>query len=370
MRIAICWQELSGYMAACFRALAKDVELMVIAGAPGATVTQNAYSDRSLTDGFACTLLGRDQLFDRRLVGELVAEFRPDVVFVAGWFNPAFMALANESRLTQARFIMGMDTSYKGTWRQRLAKLRLAWLFKRVDRVIVPGERGWQFARLLNVPERKLRRGLYGIDYNRLSAALPMRLAEPGGWPRKFLFVGRYLERKGIDVLLDAYAMYRSRSADPWPLDCCGKGEFADRIAAAPGVNDLGFVQPREQVRILAEHGASILPSRYDPWPLVIPEAAASGLPVICSERCGSSVELVRPYYNGLLFSTADVGSLAGAMHWIDRNCAALAEMGRRGQQLAAPYSAGHWACRWRNMLDEVMEEAPRMSGAAVPLRP
>ena len=58
---------------------------------------------------------------------------------------------------------------------------------------------------------------------------------------------------------------------------------------------DRGFVQPADQAAIWAEHGAFALASRYDPWPLVIVEACAAGLPVIHSEACGSAVELVRP---------------------------------------------------------------------------
>ena len=84
-----------------------------------------------------------------------------------------------------------------------------------------------------------------------------------------------------------------------------------DVISAEPGVTNMGFVQPSKQPEIFASHGVFILPSRYDPWPLVIVEACASGLPVVHTEACGSAVELVRPYFNGVSVTTDDAASLA-----------------------------------------------------------
>jgi len=44
-------------------------------------------------------------------------------------------------------------------------------------------------------------------------------------------------------------------------------------------VHDKGFVQPSDLPNIFAQAGVFILPSRYEPWGVVIGEALASGLP-------------------------------------------------------------------------------------------
>ena len=51
---------------------------------------------------------------------------------------------------------------------------------------------------------------MYGVDYASLSPLYQRRVEQPGGWPRQFLFVGRYVEDKAIDVLIEAYAQYRA----------------------------------------------------------------------------------------------------------------------------------------------------------------
>jgi len=39
---------------------------------------------------------------------------------------------------------------------------------------------------------------------------------------------------------------------------------------------------------MLENSGCFILPSRYEPWALVIHEAACAGLPIICTNVCGT----------------------------------------------------------------------------------
>ena len=215
---------------------------------------------------------------------------------------------------------------------------------------LVPGERAWQYARHLGFPQSKIRRGMYGIDFDSLSPLYDRRLAEnPAGWPRRFLYVGRYAEEKAIEVLVEAYKIYTAKTSDPWPLSTCGAGPKAPLLQGIPNLTDHGFVQPTNQAAIWASHGAFILPSRYDPWPLVIVEACAAGLPIICTESCGSAVELVRSQFNGMPIAADDPQALAQAMLWMHQHHEQCAAMGQRSRQFAAAYSASVWCSASRD---------------------
>ena len=72
-----------------------------------------------------------------------------------------------------------MDTPWRGTLRQRLGRFKIGGYLSRMDRVVVAGERAWQLVRLLGVPEAKIRRGLYGVDYDTFAPLFEHRLA-PG----------------------------------------------------------------------------------------------------------------------------------------------------------------------------------------------
>lgn len=354
MKVVICWTHISGYMTSCWRALSAlgdvDYALLAFQSNTGGSI---AFED-SLVQGLPVRLLTPAEQADAALVRSLVLAHKPDIVVIPGWFHAPYVALARGPELSHAKFIMTMDTPRRDTLRQRLGRFKIAWLINRLSRIFVAGERAWQLAKVLGAPETKIRRGMYGVDYAALSPLLEQRLNQPGGWPRKFLFTGRYVEDKAIDILMDGYARYRARSRDPWPLTCCGAGPLAHLLTGREGVTNLGFVQPSDQHRIMAEHGVFVLPSRYDPWPLAIVEAAAAGLPVVHSEACGSAVEVVRNYHSGRGIATGDVDALADALLWCDSHADESPEMGRHAQPLAEPYSAQAWALRWRAVFNEL----------------
>ena len=352
-------------MSACWRALSATpgVEVYVLAYRSG---DSEANFRDDVTRGINIRLLNEAERADESLIRSLVIDSRPDVLVLSGWSSPAYRALAFEPALASARRVMTMDTPYRGTLRQRLGRFRMASYFARIGRVMVPGERAWQLARVLGFAEQKIRRGMYGVDYDNLAPLHAERLAQPGGWPRRFVFTGRYHADKGLDVLLDGYRGYRRRVPDPWPLICCGMGEMKGLLAGADGVEDLGFVQPADIPAVLRGAGVFVLASRYDPWPLVVVESSAAGLPILCTEACGSAVEVVRPHDSGYLVATADAADLEHALLRAHASYEDLPRMGARAQQLAASYSAQAWVRRWGEMLDELHAGAARCQSGAM----
>ena len=154
---------------------------------------------------------------------------------------------------------------------------------------------------------------------------------------------------KGIDVLIEANQRYRSRVADPWPIRCCGIGKWGEAIRAADGIEDHGFVQPGDLCQIYAEAGVFVLPSRFEPFGVVVTEACAAGLPIICTESIGSSVELVRSFYNGYLVGANDPEGLAQAMRWMPEHHEQLPQLGARSRAMAEPFGVDIWAERIEN---------------------
>jgi glycosyltransferase involved in cell wall biosynthesis len=342
-------------MVPCFRKLAAypGIELLVVARH---TVGKNSNFkfNANIVSGINARFLAPEEQ-NEQAVAKIVSEFKPDIVSLPGWGTPYYRKLAFNPDLKQAKLLMVMDTPRRDTWRQKLGRYRYGKYFARISKVASSGERASQCAKLVGFSEAKICRGAaYGIDYEELSRAYPLRVAAPDGWPKRFLFAGRYHPVKAIDVLLQAYTLYRSSVENPWPLSMCGSGPLEALINSTPGVENLGFVQPTEQSALYARHGAFVLASRFDPWPLVIVEACAAGLPVICTEECGSAVELVRTHYNGLTVPTESVEALAEALRYLHRHHAELPEMGRRSMVLAAPFGADIWARRWIEMIDEV----------------
>jgi glycosyltransferase involved in cell wall biosynthesis len=150
-----------------------------------------------------------------------------------------------------------------------------------------------------------------------------------------------------VPDLLEAYGLYRGRVETPWDLQVAGDGPLRHALARREGVLPLGFRQPAELPPLMAKAGALVLPSREEPWGVVVHEAATAGLPVICTHQCGSGAELVRSLYNGLLFEAGDVVHLAALMATLSaKGDAELAEMGRRSHELSRQFTPELWARR------------------------
>jgi glycosyltransferase involved in cell wall biosynthesis len=360
MRVVICWAGMSGYMAACWRALAAmpGLDLLVVVPDPGGALDSD-FKAGPLVRGYGARVVSAAEYADPEAIARIVVAHKPDVVVLSGWAIPSFVRLPSHPDLQRCRFVMTMDTPWKGTLRQRLGRFRYASYFRRMERVIVAGERSYVLARVLGFNESQIRRGGYGFDYDTMAPVYARRVAR--GWPRRFLFVARYVEAKGIDTMLDAFRRYRTGVPDPWTLAACGQGPLKGLIhaAAGDGVTDLGFVQPADLPEVFLDSGAFVLASRYEPWGVVIGEAGASGLPLLCTEACSSSIDLVRSHYNGMVVPTGDAEALARAMRWVHDRYDRLPEIGARSMPYAAAFSAQVWAERWAEVLRELGGPTP-----------
>mgnify|MGYP002672915709 CR=1 FL=1 len=125
--------------------------------------------------------------------------------------------------------------------------------------------------------------------------------------------VGRIIHLKGFDVLLKAYA----RLQDPeWGLyivggDCSKELAEIIREYRINNVHFINFVLPDELKEYYKASDLFILPTRYDPWGLVVHEAMAQGLPIITTFECGAGTEMVKDDINGFLYPCEDVELLA-----------------------------------------------------------
>ena len=342
--------DISGYMAACWRALHNlpNIDVFVIAFKVS---TETEFSDQ-LMQGIPCRILDLQEKQDTNLIKHLVLKERPDVVVLCGWLHKPYRQLAFASELRETAKVMGMDTPWRGTPKQHLAPFALRSYLQQMSRVVVTGERSWQYARRLGVEPANIMRGLYGIDFNAWSPLYEKRLQN--SWSRSFLFVGRYVQAKAPDVLAQAYRIYRSEVSEPWKLVCCGKGPLESQLEGQPGIDNRGFVQPSQMQDIWRSAGAFILPSRFDPWPLALIEAAGAGLPIVCTDVCGSAVEVIRSYYNGLVIPSDNPEALAKKLLIIHERYQELPLWGKRSQELAAAYGADIWARRWQEMINDL----------------
>jgi glycosyltransferase involved in cell wall biosynthesis len=133
-----------------------------------------------------------------------------------------------------------------------------------------------------------------------------------------FLAVGAVCRRKGIDVLLRAFARLKSST---WCLVVCGLDRMngsAQSLARRLGIQeDVLFLGSYPSDRIAEVYAAAdvfVLASRFDGWGAVLNEAASLGLPLVGTDRCGASWHLIKNGVNGFRVGSGSVEKLGRAM--------------------------------------------------------
>jgi glycosyltransferase involved in cell wall biosynthesis len=130
---------------------------------------------------------------------------------------------------------------------------------------------------------------------------------------RIVLFCGYLIPRKRIDLMILAVSSF---APDRRPVVLIvGRGPLQSQLqdlAARLAVTALfvGFHEGEELADYYLASDAFVLPSDDEPWGLVINEAMAASLPVICSDACGAAGDLVQDGTNGYRFRVGDASSL------------------------------------------------------------
>ncbi len=157
------------------------------------------------------------------------------------------------------------------------------------------------------------------------------------------LFASKLIERKGGLDLIEAFrrAVPRLRMAGVAKpcLVFAGSGEQAGslmRAAAGLPATFLGFQNQTALARLFGLVDLFVLPSRREPWGLVVNEAMSAGLPVVVSDEVGCRPDLVADGVNGRVYAAGDVGALADALTQVLSDPARPAAMGRESRRIIA----------------------------------
>jgi glycosyltransferase involved in cell wall biosynthesis len=303
-RIAILWTRWSGYMEACYQELASrlSVETFICLQKEhdSAPFDPNCFSSKP-------NLLTYEERPNAMALRERLRLFEPNLLLICSWHIPEYRQVAKTfSSSGKSVRVLGMDNQWRGTAKQILGTIAFRTVWRGLyDISMVPGPRQYVFARMLGFPSEAIRLGLYPGDVERFLGVVPLDKQ------RRWLFIGRDTPEKGLDLLLGAYSQYRSIVADPWPLVIVGayKGRPDQE-----GIEYAGFVQPNELASVFARTTTMILPSRFEPHGVVIHEAAAAGLSLLCSEAVGAGDVFIRRGLNGIVFETGSSGALACAL--------------------------------------------------------
>lgn len=160
---------------------------------------------------------------------------------------------------------------------------------------------------------------------------------------RFFLYVGRLVRAKGVIDLLHAYAALAPQIREEVGLVFAGDGLLRAELEAEarsvfPGsIHFAGFVDRDDLPRYHALSECLVLPTHSDTWGLVVNEAMACGLPIVCSRVAGCAADLVKS--NGILVTPGDTAELTAALRRISADAQLRAAMSAESRRIIQNYS-------------------------------
>ncbi len=284
----------------------------------------------------------------------VLAEVRPDVVLVPGWSSMAALtALLWAANNGVPAVVMSESQEIdfpRSFWKEQVKR----WTLSSASGVFVGGRTHRDYALALGVDPGRIRLGYNAVDNayfcagaDRIRADEEAARAAIGVSSRYLLASVRFIEKKNIFRMLQAFARARAAQGSDWIFVLLGDGALRPQIQQAIGEFGLGgavlmpgFKQYDELPHWYGLAEAFILASTSEQWGLVVNEAMASGLPVLASNRCGSAAELVVEGETGFSFDPYDVDALAGLMQTLmSKTPAQRRAMGQKARQQVDRFS-------------------------------
>jgi glycosyltransferase involved in cell wall biosynthesis len=233
------------------------------------------------------------------------------------------LAVAVVLRLLGAKVYLMTDSKFddkkRWLWRESLKSFFLL----PYHGALISGRRSRDYSEFLGMRSDRLFEGYDTVSVARIRALAQAQPA-PEGTPfalRHFTVVARHVPKKNLLLAIDAYARYRQAvGADARALHLCGSGELEeslrDHVArrGLTGVEFRGRLGAEAVAKVLATSLTLILPSVEEQWGLVVNEALAMGVPILCSVNVGARDSLVRTAVNGYVFESDNDEGLAQLM--------------------------------------------------------
>lgn len=291
-------------------------------------------------------LRGRDErLALRQELERTLDRCAPEVVFVNGWGDFMSLETISWAKRRSCKLVVMSETRRADGTRSPLGEWIKASIVRLCDAGFCGGESHREYLAELGLPKERVSLGYNAVDNDFFSKTVHSNSASDAPY---FLASNRFVKRKNLARLIQAYAKYVERTPvrkhSTWPLVLLGDGELREELKSlcanlglpildcelaedlklnfqklkTPAEGGLvvfpGFRQVNEIREFYTGAGAFVHPALEEPWGLVVNEAMASGLPILSSKNVGAAEELLQLEVNGFSFDPTSVEELAALL--------------------------------------------------------
>jgi glycosyltransferase involved in cell wall biosynthesis len=321
----------------------------------------------------------------REHVPRVLGKLRPACCAIAGYSHPSMLALIEWCIRNRCPIVLISDSTAADAPRSKWKEWLKGQIVKKCSAGFVAGTPHAEYLSQLGMPADCLFLGCDAVDNAHFARTAAKARAQPAaaraqlGLPDAyFIASARFLEKKNLFRLLEAYAIYRARSAgdptalgDPWGLVVLGDGplrpqleKLRESLGLTAHVQLTGFQQYDELPKFYGLAKALVHASTVEQWGLVANEAMAAGRPVLMSNRCGCATHLAQDCVNGFTFDPCDVAAIADRMIRLAKlSPQQLKQFGAESERIIADWGLERFARGLRMAADRAIEVGPKTAG-------
>jgi len=296
------------------------------------------------------------------LINSCLTDLNPDCVVIPGWGFPVSRAALSWCRKNKISNILMSESKYDDEPRKWWKEFIKSWLYiRKYNAAIVGSQSHKDYLIKLGFASNNIFFGYDVVDNNYFKQTASRAKDNPDDARKRqpkipkqpfFLAANRFIERKNVVRLIEAFAAYceDSNPESAWDLVICGSGQEEKQIRQVIKNNNLdnkvhlpGFIHYDSLGDWYGLASAFIHPALQEQWGLVVNEAMAAGLPVLVSNRCGCFAELVIEEVNGFGFDPENSQQLTKLMLNISsQDCESLGKAASKHIQNFAPEHFAH----------------------------
>jgi len=245
----------------------------------------------------------KNQIFRLLMVYKILCRLKFDELLIGGWDSIDLWFASYFSKKNKNSMIL--ESSFNESDTNGLKYVLKKIFLNRISKVYASGSSQVKLLNKLNFQGKTIiTKGVGLINRHRLAKK---DIKKDNNF--NFLYLGRYSEEKNIELIINFFKENNNLS-----LTLIGYGHLEDKIndliKEHSNIKNIGSIQNKLLYKHFRNHDVFILPSKSEPWGLVVEEALYNGLPVIVSNMVGCADEIVKNDVNGFIFDINDKSSL------------------------------------------------------------
>ena len=243
-----------------------------------------------------------------------------DYILILGWNNLHYLRAVYFAIKNNIKIILRVETNLKSTknfFKKYIKNIILKFFFQKISYFLSIGKLNKKFYLYHGVKNEKIFPAPYFVDnkfflfkFNKKKLKKKLHFENK----KIILFVGKLIKRKNPFEFLELSKQYKKNSDIHFIMigDGLLKNKCFDFIKSnnLQNVSIIGFVNQKELREYYRISNLMILPSLYETWGLTINEAFASNTPVICTNNCGCSSDLIENGKTGFIYKSGDLDDL------------------------------------------------------------